>query len=164
MQYVSLAQNLHKTINGRVPIHVICKRQNATAFAKQWGQSHPIPEESIRNRILTEDEKRKTNKLKEWSISKVRRIMKPFCSIGGLGIVSFYPPVETGGSCRIPSPPPYPTESCHLCRLALMRFAVMTGVMQDLLNLFKRLRRSFEGFIFFVAFPWVSCESGAANA
>lgn len=90
--------------------------------------------------------------------------MKPFCSIGGLGIVSFYPPVETGGSCRIPSPPPYPTESCHLCRLALMRFAVMTSIMQDLLNLFKRLRRSFEGFIFFVAFPWVSCGSGAANA
>ena len=70
--------------------------------------------------------------------------MKPFCSIGGLTFVSFYPPVETGGSCRIPSPPLYPTESFNLCRLALMRFAVMTSVMQDLLNLFKRLRRSFE--------------------
>lgn len=89
--------------------------------------------------------------------------MKFFCSMDGLGVVWFYPLVETGGSCRIPSPPPYPTQSCHLYSSALMHFAATTSAMQEPLVAFNLLRRSFEGFVFSVACLRLFCESVEVN-
>lgn len=54
--------------------------------------------------------------------------------------------VQTCGSCRIPSPPPDPTESCHLRYSMSMHFAAITNVMRDQLVLFNLLRRSFQSF------------------
>ena len=69
---------------------------------------------------------------------------------GGLGggVDCFYPLIETCGSCRIPSPPPDPTESCHFYCSALKHSAAITSVMRYLHNLFNLSRHSFALFVF----------------
>ena len=65
------------------------------------------------NRIRTQDEEGIPKNLQEHSISWIGRMTKLFWCVDGMDVVGFYPLVETFGSCRIPSPPPDPTGSCH---------------------------------------------------
>ena len=100
------------------------------------------------NRIREKDVKGIGKNLQEDFISWVGRILKPFWSVDGVGVDCFYPHVESCGSCRIPSPPPDPTESCHFYPSALKHFAAITGVMRNLPCLFNHVRHSLDVFVF----------------
>ena len=142
-----------------IDIQRICKRRMSVQINRAFP---PNPKRNnYVNRIGREDEKGIRKSLQKDFISWVGRHVKPFWSEDGVGVECFCPLVETGGSCRIPSPPPDPTGSCHLNCSALQHFAAITIVMRNLQYLrylmfcVTRLQFSFS----FAACLSLSCES-----